>query len=753
MPLVVSGALDTVLAAVDYRLGRNLTVNLPAGPYVDFTRPLTSMNLTAAMTSPLPEDARTQGGIEEVTADFVLTGTVTSGTDTIGVCDLFNPDNLDSPLAHLDIRGCSVFWEIGAMVPGSTTPETPRVLTAWITDVKIDWNAQTVTLHVIDLDPDWDDTPSIPAVVTAAPFNAGLTNEYPMDALIRRMKGASTWPATRPDAVLAIGFRTSLWADVGTLTSCASPPVFGPGADGSALIFADTNDYAPSSPLGQHVCWEQKQSYSASYVILVDSAHSAHDYRAFLAGPSDPDGHAEGIYVQIGGGVFAGDTYYVSQTITDGPHYLGVHVNQAIGSASYTVTVRYDHTTYTSGTLTASSTRPGTIDAASLDSVHSVNGTLEAHQSWSDATPTWNDDFVPIAILDPSKNSLTVVPAIAAGTKSWDEMQTMASSECGFVRRDGNGVIRFTNRDNLLGQAPSDPITSYTSLKDIGTSIPPTNAYRKVNVSYTDWDYSSPGLVWSLAAKSAKKLTGGKVTTWTQKITDGTLVAQVDATVSKLPDDAIPGAGGVSSYRVSLDRNGINPHPGLRSLTITQLTATSFQISADNRGRPTAYLVSPSSYVDVSGHVVLGDPSLWVGGIKVTSGDAAIVSVTYGDGKNGLDFGDNAYLQDHDTAVALGNYVLAQVAFSIRDYPTLEIVPDPRIVCGDIKPLTEAKIASISEYIQVWGYTFTADFPPPGQSGGTWTQTLDPRALGPPGAVLGGDIPDRAEVGTSWAYS
>lgn len=749
MPLVCSADFDTVIAGLDYRVSGKLTVNLPGGPYTDFTRALSSVSLTATMTSPLPEEARTQGGIEAVSADFTIAGSVDpSGDETITAADLFNPDNPDSPLYHLDIRGCSVFWEQGVYVPGSATPETPRVLTGWITSADIDWNNQTVTLHVIDLDPDWDDTPQIPAVVTAAPFNAGLTNEFPMDALVRQMKGDSTNPAVRPECVLSVGMRSSLWPEVGTIDTRFPPfpPTFAPGVNGTGFA-GSLNDgvttpvpYVLKSPVGTHLFIEFRGQTTALTNIEVG------DYG--IGGPGFTYENVTVSSTQISFYDSSGSTL---DTVTwaHTSQYTGIAITlPSPGTTAWSATWFADSgATHSTGGRNLSAPRVGLWPNAT---VTQFAGTVEGFQVTTEASPASNDAFTPIAVLDPSYNPLTVVPAIAAKTKSWDEMQTMAASECGFVRRDGNGIIRFSNRVTLLGQAPSDAITSYTQLKDIGTSIPPTNAQRKVNVTYTEWDYGDPGLVWSLAAKAKKKLLGGQVTTWTQEITDGTLVAQVDGTASILGNSDNPGDGGNSFYLISLDRNGVNRHPGLASLTIRQLTATTFEITADNRGRPSGFLVVPSSY---GGPQTVGDPSLWIGGIQVTAGDAAIVSCTYGDGKNPLDFGDNPYIQDHDTAVRLGNYVLAQVAFSIRDYPTLETVPDPRIVCGDIKPLKEPKVAKVAEYIQVWGYTFTADFPPPGQSGGTWTQTLDPRAMGPPDAWLGGAIPDRAEVTSSWAYA
>jgi hypothetical protein len=89
-------------------------------------------------------------------------------------------------------------------------------------------------------------------VVTAPPYNAGLTSEYAVDALLRKATSSaiSSWPAARPNCVLAAGLRASMWPEVGSLVTSASQPVpqFAAGLFGSGLTqaFTAVGGLAPS---------------------------------------------------------------------------------------------------------------------------------------------------------------------------------------------------------------------------------------------------------------------------------------------------------------------------------------------------------------------------------------------------------------------------------------------------------------------------------------------------------------------------
>lgn len=747
MPIVASAEFARQVESVEYVRAASLTIYPPASAYLDFTSALSSFTLTAAMSTPLPDNAVIQAGTEATTLDVVLAGSFDLTDETMDAADFFNPDNPASPLYHLEIRGCRVEFDWGAYVPGSATPEMPGQLIGWINGADFDWDARTVTLHVVDLDPDWGTTPNTDAVVTAAPYNAGLTTEYAMDALIRKVKGSSTWPAQRPNCVLAVGMRSSVWPEVGTLdTTVDSPaPTFAPGPWGTGLIALAGSglNYITSGPVGNDFYAE----------LLVSGVGGPN---AVTLGVNPPIGNPEGFTVVIsntGIRVYWTDssaslafdqTWTVAVDAT--PHVVGIAFHMPVGSTSVSLTISLDGATHSIGPTAASSARSVSYAAASF--VSDGTAVPAGLQVTTETAPVSSYPFTPIAVLDPSLNTLTVVPAIAAGTTAWAEMQTMAAAECGYVRRMPDGTIRFTNRINLLNQPVARTISSDSSLlTGLSTSLQPAAANHAVNVTYTEWTFSPAGLVW--AAPGHRKIAANQVTTWTVTMPDGTLVAEVDGTASVLANNATPGAGGNSSYRISLDANGVNPHPGVRSVTIKQLSSSVVQITVDNRGGPGGYLVTPATYTDFDA----GTPAMWVGGVLASASDQATVTVSSGDGSNQLDFDSNNYLQDPDSAYAVGLFVLRQVRWDVREFGDVPILPDPRILCGDLDKLEEDDRSQVNDYVMVWGTTFTGSFPPAGSdSPGTWEQTLTARALGPPDSWLGGQIPDRAEAGTSWAY-
>jgi hypothetical protein len=268
-------------------------------------------------------------------------------------------------------------------------------------------------------------------------------------------------------------------------------------------------------------------------------------------------------------------------------------------------------------------------------------------------------------------------------------------------------------------------------------------------VPYTDWDFGARTAVWTLGSK--KLIRPNRTVTWQQAIPDGVLAAAIDGTVSLLPDNHAADDGN-SWYRASLDPDGVNAHPGL-TITAKILSPGLLQISAHNPSTSGAYLVSPSTYTDTGYPGRLGQPSLWIGGIPATPADEATITVTYGDGAGSTDVASSAYLQDHDTAVGVGNWLLNQLYMDVRDFTDVSIVPDGTIEISDIDRLVDPDASGVNEYVLIWGWSFSAEFPPAGTSAGSREMTLNVRALGPPDAPLGGAIPDRFEVGEFWAYA
>lgn len=754
MPLTSTVEFDTVMNGLDYTVKGTLTINLPASDYVDFTRALSNVSLQAQMNTDLPDQVRTVAGLEALTGDITIAGSVDPHGNELKTAGwLFNPDSIDSPLRHLTVNDCEIFFDFGVYVPGSKTPEQLRKLTGWINGYDPYSEDGSVVFHVVDLDPKWDVAPVMPAVVTAPPYNATMTGEFVMDSTIRFVHGCSSWPAARANTVLSVGFQGSPWAEVGTLLPWPGNPniAWGQGDVGRMLLgsaaFANV-PYLLSSPL--------TTSLRVEYRAKIDTTDPLTSV-FFEAGNSSVDSFSpdfDDILFQLQPG--ANGLYCRSyfNHVSFGPdlrdglehHIVFLATLPAVGGSSVTVSAEVDGVAYSGGTFSRGGARGATAWDTSAVFIGEGASLSSLIVSTETAIAPSNFGFVPIARLDESLSPLAVIPALTGDTKAWDVMQQVAAAECGYVRRQG-GVIVFTNRQTILTQQPIRTITSDVSLKSISTTVPPASAYRRVNVPYTEWDYGKKTVVYTLPSK--KRIPRG-TTTWTQPLTDTdgsqVLAGQFDTTAALLPDGHDP-TDGNTWYRASLDVNGLNAHPGL-SITITPQSAAAVQVSVTNK-YATAYLTTPASYSDFTAGTT--STGLWIGGVPVTPGDEATVFADIDDGLNPLDVASNPYIQDHDTAYELAKFLLCQVFIDIRDFTNVSVVPDARIEPADLYGFQEQHQADIDDYAIVWGWSLNLDFPQAGQPGGSAEMLLNVRALGPVDAWLG-DITGRSEADLSWAY-
>lgn len=742
-----------VAAAVEgghSRIGARLTIDLPTPVDVDFTHALASVDLREQMTTDLPDGVRDTAGIPVLSGDVVLSGCVDpAGDPRKHAAWLLNPDSAGSPLRHDSLNGALITYEEGPYVDGQVDPQyLPVTGDCWVNGYDLDNAAGAVTLHVTSVPPEADTTPDVPSVVTAPPFNAGLTSEFPMDAAIRSVYGDSTWPATRDECVLAVGFRSSLWPEVGGLDTGQDQPLvkFEPGLMGTALGIAVpdlrsygqvTYDLAGSVGTTLFVEWWQPDNASSSNTVAVKVVTGPNGEGISVARSAsmsvlftDPSGLLIGLDVWAPP---AGSGEYTSFTVTLPP----------VGGNTYTVTYRIGAVTHTVSSGMSSARTSLAWDSAQV--IVAGLATIEALQVTTESAPAPNDGFDPAAVLDPSLNPLTVVTEITADTHLTDALQTMAAAELGYIRKSRDGKIRFTNRINLLAQAVGRDITSATSLAGLNTSMPPAGTYHRVTVPFTEWDFGDRGLVWQLGSR--KKIPLRSTVVWQQTLTD--LACALDTGVALLPDMHDPSDGG-SYYRASVDKAGTAAHPGLH-ITVRQVSGQRIEITARNSTGQDAYLVSSADNTDLPAGTA--GTGLWVGGIPVTAGDEATVTALYGDGVGTLALDSNPYLQDHDTALDIAWWVENQVYVDIRDFTDVAIQPDHRIETGDLHHLIDPDPSNVDEYVLVWGRAYTAQFVPAGQSGGTRDMSLEVRALGPPDAPLGGLIPDRCEADVFWAYA
>lgn len=745
MPLIFTAEYEAEIGGTDYVVLQKLTLGLPAGGYSDFTRNIQQVSLGLEMTTPFPDGVRDVVGYSSLGGDITLSGQVDPSDDDKTVGWLLNPDSTDSPLYRLSINNATVAYEWGLRTVNGD--ETLLKFGGWVRGAEFP-EGGLVVLHVADLDPNWDKTPLLEPVVTAPPYNAGLTPEFCRDRLIRAMDGDSSWPAIRSHCILAVGLRTSLWPEVGTLNTTLTQPdhVFVPGPYGTGLGNTNTFDdsqwdigvvYGLAGAVSDHLfieCFVSDITLSTLGQLDINiGALSGHALGENIQLQIDSDG----VNATIPG---AGSVTNFGSSLAGGPDYVGVHFAFSGGSCTATGTVDGDTFTHT---VTFTGT-PSTWDTATISG--SDAGAIAGVQVTTESSPTPNNTWAPHAILDPSTNTLTAVPQIDKGSSPWDELQTMDAAEGGYIRRMPDGTIRFLNRYSIANQPLSTiPVTASTNLKPgMGSSLPPASAYRTITVPFTPWKFAtSPTLLWQLTDAMVKdwKVPGNTTRTFVVDLDSGTLAGTVDASVGKLGTGADPTDGTASHYLASRDPDGLTAHGNFGPVTAQLLSPSRLQITATNPTSLPAYFVVPSSFTGIPD---AGTPALWVSGTVVTQGSET--TVTVGDGPGVLPVDSNAYLQNYDDAHALGEWLLEQLAFDIRDFTGSMIIPDATIEPVDVVPLTGTAASMIADYARVWGWQLSMTAPPPGGGSGTFEETLSLRALGPPGAWLLG-IPGRSEIG------
>jgi hypothetical protein len=656
--------------------------------------------------------------------------------------------------------------------PYGEAPSLIRRVTGKVQSWVVDVAAGTVTVQFIDLTGDWDQLPALPAVIVKDPYNAGLTAEYVIDRIARAASAGavSSWPAQRPNCVLAVGLRTSLWPEVGTLVT-SSAPVFthDPGLYGSGLVGSVVQqNYTLDSPVGANIFIEffvydnQAGAESQSPTITVPTSGTptiSFYYQRSATGANN------GLFliVPISGSPFI-QTLHWNVTLSAGLHYVALKLNwPKDGATSASGTFYLDGASQITG-LSSSVTRSAGQDYTTANIFGQATtvttdgpiirgkqygGTITSTiplipiaglQITSESSPIPNSSFVPQAILDQSLNPLQAVPAIDEGTLAWDELQNIAEAELGFVCRDNLGRLLFLNRNTITSQTPGRTI-ALTSLKSIQTSVGAATEYNDIAVDYTEYAWAAATDVfhsivpWRVAAHSTQS--------WTRTLPDGVTAAVTNGKLTVLPDSTSP-ADGNHWYRASNDKFGNAAHDPI-SGTVTSLTPSTVQITFTNNSAHDAWLVSPASDLDIAP----GTPAVWVGGIPVTPDNPTTVHVSYGTASPTFTVPSSGYRQDRDATQDFGSFLLGLLRTARPTYDGVRIVPDARLVVSDKVtvdvPLPDGSTAAVD--MLIWGLSFSADF-----EQAAWDMSLDLRRVNPSGAwVLG--VAGASELGlTTWLY-
>jgi hypothetical protein len=735
------------------------TITWPGNVYPNATATIVDHELEADWVSDMPEATRDPVGYQTRKLSLTLDGMVdpTDETKTIGW--LLNPFNAASPLYRKDVRGSRVFFEQGTPVPGSATPEFFAQFTGSVDDLVMndDGSAQ---LECLDRMSDLRAQLTLPAVITAAPFNANLTSEAGRDAVLRGASNGtvSSWPARRPQAIHGVGMRSSLWPEVGSLdtTYLILPPTFAPGAWGTAYA----GSQPATDPSGNFWVGPAYQLDTSTWPLTTKLA-----FEATVTGVGTTGLNASFRYglpyllSHIAGQPFLHSVHGLTVDVDD----TGINVATTAGSDFWTITL--DSSPHT--LLFWASVSGGTITChAKIDggATHNFTGitftddmstwtnalcfeagdtTVEAWQSSTETAPTTSYPFTPQAVLDPSPNQMQVIPAVDGAPK--DILAEIDAAELAASGFDELGIYRSRSRIARRGGTALRTVRSDSSFKTATMELTGAGFANRIQVPYTSWVFGAAAHVWELETVKKIAKRGGVLS---MTVTTDVLVCNLDTTVTKLADGALGAT--TSSFRASLDQYGVAEHPGGLVFSIVQLTSTTIRITVRNPTSQDAWLVAPSNYTDVTAHPV-GSPLFWITGQPVTPGETGTTDSQWPPPAEGgaaasargeipYAFPENAWRQDGDSSQLLGDDTLCDLRRPRPIFTDVDIVPDPRLQLGDRIHLYAPHLY-LDDDVVIFGLKTSS-------AAGSVTQSIDVFLVASPGTWILGQ-PGRDELGIS----
>lgn len=759
--LATSSGVAASIGGATYTMLARVQITLPGSVLSDVTLSVESLSIDVTQTTDMPDGTRIEAGYPAAGCDLTLSGSVVYSGTTYTAAGLFSPYSTGSPLYRQSVLGCQVTVDV-AVIGGSSTeanPEWLRKFTGTIDTLTVDPVAGTVELECIDYRNKLRSLPNLPPVITVPPYNAGLTSEFAVDYLLRQAtsQAFSSWPAQRPNCVYAAGLRGSVWPEVGTLDTSAnawSVPTFAPGAFGSALTDYDPRIglFGPTSLLAAPVTsrffcefWATGLDTVNSSGILpqvglaLDAGSAANGFvvtagDGTVGGLSDPFDPMVGVAFNGVANDEASNAAYIAGTPSAGAHYVAVKATYSGGT--WSGTMQFDSTVQSfSGAI-------GTAPPFDNVQVWAYGGaTVEAVQISLESSPVANNTFVPQAVLDPSLNSLQVIPALSGDP--WQIIQQIADAEQAVAGFDESGVFRFTNRNTLKSSTSVRQVTSSTSLKSLQFSSSQGSTYGSVTVPYDGWNFGTAGLLYAI--KQAHSIPAHTTRSWTVTLPDGALAAAVDNNASVLPQGHAT-TDGNSWFRMSSDSGGLNEYLAV-TVTLTVISPSKIQVTVTNTGNKRAYTIAPAAtanggtYTDIAA----GTPSLWIGGQPVTQADEMTTTFTVNSALPALTLDSNPWIQDDDTAAQLAFDLADDLSVPKPDLTNISIVPDPRLQLGDRIEIVDPDTSGIDEYATLWGWALSL-------SDTDWSMTIDARAVAAPGQWIL-DVPGRSELGlTTFIY-
>lgn len=762
--LAASAAFAATVDGVDVTVDARVSISLPGGIYPDLTLAVESLKIDASATSSQPGQSRVAGGTPSTTAEFTVSGLVDPTDETKTAAWLFGSWQSTSPLYRQTVLQRPVTIDLG-VVPDGGAPELLRKFTGFI-DSKTVNSDGSVTFSCYDKRNLLRGQVNLPAVVTAPPYNAGLTSEFAVDWLVRAATSGAvgSWPAQRPSCVFAASMRGSLWPEVGSLNGANSSffPTFQPGAFGTALAnFADANgvplvagstiNYTTSAEAGATFYAECFTSGTAAFnkpwtLSVNDGGTSNVAGMAFTW-----DGYGSmTVQVYNNANVSSAQSAAGQTVLPDGVYYRAVKFTMSKGSGSWSATcyVNNNAPVTLSGKLPNSAVRPTTAwNTVSLTDSSGNGGAfvgIEAVQVSNETAPATNYGFVPTLKLDPSLNSLSYVPQVQGDP--WSTLQSLAEAELAVVGFDESGTMMFRNRNTIR---TSPLVRTLRLVKSLDEDENLASLINHARVEYVGATYGKPGVVWSLSDVVQVPKGGG---TATIVASTESAVGAISQTPVGLLNNASPGA--VSRYRASTTRAGVDEFPNYAALrwTVAQTASDEVTIRVTNPTGTDCWLVSPSNYTDTTA----GAPFLQLVGTAMTANDSSVVDAQYpplaANGTGGAAasrWGDllstisgNAWLQTYKSAATLAGFIVEDQPVPRPDLSNVSIVPDVRLQLLDRVAVVEPDRHGISgEHAVIFGWTIEL-------SRSDFSMTVDARTVTSPGGWLLG-VSGRSELGAT----
>lgn len=762
--IATTGAYQAMAESLEIVPDYRVTLTLPGGVYPDVTLGVKRLEINCSTSSDLPDQTRFQVGYPAMECTFTLAGLVDQRDESKTAAWLFGKyptqasDGTISPLYQQFVEQSPVTVDLGLQPAGTAgVSELLRKFTGTIAYYQENADG-TVDFTCIDSRSLLKSLPTIAAVVTAPPYNAGMTSEYAIDALLRKSTAGaiSSWPAQRPQCVLAAGLRSSLWPEVGSLMSTSAQPVptFNAGAYGSGLgssvaalggLTNVTYNLAASPGLSLFVEFfvtgtffpitvgiHNTASLGAGTPLLLLSVDATH--LQVVPSPS------------LGGSSFSWTT-----TVDTSTHYVAFAITlPAAGGTAWSATAYLDGTSQSSGALAFATVRDAT--AWNIATVVPQSGTISGLQITTETAPALNNGFAPQAVLDQSLNPLQVVPAMEGDP--WQVVQQIADAELAVAGFDESGIFRFKNRNTIRSAALARTVTSTMALRSVGIEATAASVVNRAQVPYTTYAFASaPSTVFTLNAPTRVP----RYSTITLVATLDTLFASLDASISKLPNGSADTSH--SFYRASTDSSGLNEHPGVTFPSIVQTAPNELTITVRNPSSQDAWLVSPANYVDLPA----GTPVLRLAALAVTAANELVADFQYPPATSGgaastrwgevaWQASSNPFSQDPTTAAQLAQDVVIDSCVPRPNLTNVTIIPDPRLQLSDVVRIIDSDRTGVDEYARIFAWTLTYEA---GSDGGemTYDMTIDARTLSAPGGWIMG-YAGRSEVGsTAYVYA